>query len=136
MLYTDGQGKRIWTRVASVPFRDEADEVDGLIIVVQDIDEEKRAAEARARLAAIVESSEDAIVSKDLEGTIVSWNTGAEHIFGYKAEEVIGKSITILMPPDRWLKNQRSCVASEAANVSSTLKPSEEEKTVACVIFL
>jgi two-component system CheB/CheR fusion protein len=53
------------------------------------------------RLAAIVESSEDAIVSKDLNGIINSWNKGAERILGYTAEEVIGKPVTILIPPDR-----------------------------------
>ncbi|HJS50721.1 MAG TPA: PAS domain S-box protein [Pyrinomonadaceae bacterium] len=63
--------------------------------------ERMRAEEAKARLAAIVESSDDAIVSKDLNGIVSSWNRGAEKLFGYKAEEVVGKSITILMPPDR-----------------------------------
>ncbi|MGH6715419.1 MAG: sensor histidine kinase, partial [Bradyrhizobium sp.] len=53
-----------------------------------------------ARLAAIVEASSDAIVSKDLDGIIMSWNGGAERIFGYLAEEIVGKPITILMPPD------------------------------------
>lgn len=62
----------------------------------------KRADEAVQRLAAIVESSDDAIVSKDLDGVIQSWNKGAQRIFGYMAEEVIGKSITILLPPDRY----------------------------------
>ena len=56
---------------------------------------------ARARLAAIVESSDDAIVSKTLEGVIQSWNRGAERIFGWKAEEVIGQPITIIIPEDR-----------------------------------
>jgi PAS domain S-box-containing protein len=53
------------------------------------------------QVASIVESSDDAIISKDLNGIIKSWNAGAERIFGYSAEEVIGKSITILIPPDR-----------------------------------
>src|SRR3954469_3606728 len=64
-------------------------------------DSERLKAEAQARLAAIIESSDDAIVSKTLEGIIKTWNKGAERIFGWTAAEVVGKSITILIPPDR-----------------------------------
>jgi len=70
-------------------------------ILFNDITERKRAEVVGQRLAAIVDSSEDAIVSMDLNGTIESWNGGAERLFGYQASEVIGKSILIIVPPDR-----------------------------------
>jgi len=74
--------------------------VVGAVNCFQDITERKRSEEIALRLAAIVESSNDAIVSKDLDGVVTSWNAGAERIFGYLAEEIVGKSVTILTPPD------------------------------------
>jgi len=69
--------------------------------VVAYVSEHARAEEARLQLASIVESSEDAIIGKSLDGTITSWNDGAEMMYGYSAEEVKGHPITILNPPDR-----------------------------------
>jgi PAS domain S-box-containing protein len=66
-----------------------------------EIDERLRVEEAHERLVSIIESSDDAIVSKDLDGIIVSWNGGAERLFGYTAKEVVGKPVTILIPAHR-----------------------------------
>jgi PAS domain S-box-containing protein len=73
----------------------------GLTVYLRDISERKRGEVTSHLLASIVESSDDAIISKDLNGIISSWNKGAEQIFGYTASEVIGKSITILIPEER-----------------------------------
>jgi len=70
-------------------------------VIVRDITERRRAEEVREWLAAVVESSDDAIISKTLSGTITAWNSGAEKLFGYPSAEVLGKSIEMLLPPDR-----------------------------------
>jgi PAS domain S-box-containing protein len=68
---------------------------------VMDVTERKRGEQATRLLAAVVESSHDAIVSKNLDGIITSWNKGAERLFGYAAEEAVGQNITLIIPPDR-----------------------------------
>jgi len=68
--------------------------------IIQDITLRKAAEEASHRLAAIVESSDDAIVSKDLNGIVTSWNPCAERMFGYSAKEIVGRSITVIIPPE------------------------------------
>jgi diguanylate cyclase (GGDEF)-like protein/PAS domain S-box-containing protein len=73
----------------------------------RDVTERRRAEAATAQLAAIVESSNDAIIMKDMSGIIISWNTGAERIFGYQASEMIGSSIYKLIPPDRLEEEDR-----------------------------
>ena len=73
----------------------------GIVLVFRDVTEQRAAQRAIARLAAIVEYSGDAIATKNLDGIVQTWNAGAERLFGYKASEIIGKSVTVLIPPDR-----------------------------------
>jgi PAS domain S-box-containing protein len=85
----------IWIAGRAYPSR------EGLSVYFQDVTDRKHAEVERARLAAIVESSDDVILSKTLEGIITSWNKGAERIYGYTAEEVVGQPVSMLVPPER-----------------------------------
>ncbi len=93
-------GELITVSLTLSPVRDASGRVVGASTIARNITERKRSEEQASRLAAIVESSEDAILSKTLEGIIVSWNTGACGIYGYMAEEVVGKPVSILVPPN------------------------------------
>jgi len=70
-------------------------------VILRDVTERKQAEEVRERLAAVVDSSDDAIISKTLDGTIAAWNRGAEKVFGYSASEAVGKPMLMLIPADR-----------------------------------
>ncbi len=85
--------------VTASPIKDEYGNVLGSVHIARNISDDKKAEENIQRLADVVESSDDAIITKSFEGTIISWNRGAEQIYGYFAHEVIGEPISILEPP-------------------------------------
>ncbi|HWI38794.1 MAG TPA: PAS domain S-box protein [Burkholderiales bacterium] len=85
-----------WLEISASPVA-----TGGVAVYFRDITELKRREQAQARLAAIVESSEDAIISKSLDGVIESWNEAAARMYGYTAEEAIGRSILMVIPPER-----------------------------------
>jgi PAS domain S-box-containing protein len=94
-------GSRVSVSVHIDPLRDGNGSIVGVVNFFHDITERKRSERAMGLLAAIVDSSEDAVVSKNLDGTITSWNKSAERLFGYTAEEAIGQHICLIIPADR-----------------------------------
>jgi two-component system, cell cycle sensor histidine kinase and response regulator CckA len=91
-----------WILAKGQVFLDDLGRPVRLAGVSTEVTERKRVEDQRLRLASIVDSSEDAIFSKTLDGTIVSWNAGAEKLFGYTADEIVGKSVSLLLPSE-WL---------------------------------
>jgi PAS domain S-box-containing protein len=86
---------------SAAPIRDENGKLAGAVLIFRDVTERRRIEVSQAYLAAIVNSSFDAIIGKDLDGVITSWNPAAETIFGYARDEAVGHRITIIIPPER-----------------------------------
>jgi PAS domain S-box-containing protein len=95
----------------AVPVRNRAGAVREWVATLTDVTASKRAEAARNNLLAIVEGSQDAIISKNLEGVVTSWNRGAQRIYGYSAEEMVGRNLTVLLPKDRLREEPRSMEA-------------------------
>jgi PAS domain S-box-containing protein len=98
--YVRKDGLRVPVLVTTFLVRGSDNKPAGLAAIVKDITERKKAEEERFRLAAIVDSSSDAIIGKTLDGTITSWNRGAQELYGYSSDEMIGRQISILIPSD------------------------------------
>ena len=144
--YIRKDGSIIWVNLTVSGARNESGQFKHFISVAEDISARRDAEEARYRLAAIVESSEDAIVSKDLNGIIASWNAGAQRIFGFSPEEAVGQPITIIIPPElrgeekqiiRRLRNGeriehfetvRMTKSGERLNISLTVSPVRDSR--------
>jgi PAS domain S-box-containing protein len=99
--YVRKDGKPVWSSTSVTLLRDESGSATQFIGIIEDITERKLAEELQARLAAVVEFSDDAIITKTLDGIITTWNPGAQRIFGYTATEAIGNPVTMLIPENQ-----------------------------------
>jgi PAS domain S-box-containing protein len=109
-------GSLLWVNRSLSLVRDAAGKPHYYISVIEDISVRKQATDAQAYLAAIVDSSNDAIMSRSLDRKILTWNLGAERLFGYRADEVIGQSASLIIPPERLAEAARSRALVESSS--------------------
>lgn len=107
VMLEHADGTRRDISLHATPLFDARGAVTGAVVLLEDMTERKQAERNHAHLSAIVESSEDAILSKSLDGHILTWNKGAERIFGYTAAEAVGKSVLMLIPDERHSEEPR-----------------------------
>ncbi len=88
-----------WYIRTTLPYRTSDSRIEGVVVTYTDITERKRDEEIKSHLSAIIENADEAIISKDLDGMVRTWNAGAEKIFGYSAQDAIGRNISFLVPP-------------------------------------
>ena len=127
-----------WCIRRIMPYRTLDNRIDGVVITFVDITERKQAADAVVRrLAAVVESSADAIFSKDLDGTIRTWNRGAERLYGYSRDEAVGRSVKMLVPEDRadeWTKVMATLARGEHVEQLETERVRKDGQRVAVAL--
>jgi PAS domain S-box-containing protein len=132
---TAGQGHDV--RVSARPVLDESGRILGTIIVLRDVTASKQRSQSldstRRTLTSIIQSSADAIIGTDLDGVVTNWSPGAEHIFGYRAEEMLGKSIALLAVPghtDEPLQVIKRLVAGSAVEQHETIRRHKDGSAV------
>jgi diguanylate cyclase (GGDEF)-like protein/PAS domain S-box-containing protein len=126
-------GARFQVAVTSWPVRDDTGAITAIALSVRDVTKQHEAEEARALLAAIVESSEDAVYAVRLDGSIVSWNRGAEILFGYSKHEMLGQNISTIVPPDRSQEVRRNIervVSGQTVSQQETVRRGKDGREI------
>jgi PAS domain S-box-containing protein len=131
--YVRKDGRLVWGRLNASMVLGGPDGTSHCVGILEDITEQKSADEDRARLAAIVTSSHDAIIGQRLDGAIASWNPAAERLFGYAADEVLGRSLAFLVPADRqdeWAANMDRVRSGEQIEAYETTRVCKDGRCV------
>jgi PAS domain S-box-containing protein len=111
-------GKAFWVRTDRVPVRDEKGKVIGVVVMANDITSTKLRDENMRTLAAIVENSGDAIISRTLDGNVTSWNPAAETMFGYTASEIIGRPLKVIIPPEGYNEEEEIMAGFASSDIT------------------